>query len=123
MASFDPPLYYFNGINFNNGYYDTGNITASGNYLPLTGGTLSGDLVAPNINATTNLKENGTALSDLYLGLGGGTVNGRIDATILNGTAISENFVDLQNKYLQLAGGTMTGALTGTTINSTSFVE
>jgi hypothetical protein len=126
MASFDPPLYYFNGINFNSGYYETGNTsttsTASGNYLPLTGGTLTGALNGTSINAI-NFVENGTALSSKYLGLTGGTVAGRIDATILNGTAISENFIDLQNKYLQLSGGTLTNTLNGTTINATSFVE
>ena len=130
MASFDPPLYYFDGINFNSGYFGTGNTTtstASGNYLPLTGGTLSGTLNGTSINATTinstTLQENNVDLSTKYLGKAGGTMTGTLTGTTINATSFVEGGTALSSKYLGLGGGTVVGRIDATILNGTAISE
>ena len=121
MASYYPPSYYFNGINFNDDFYEIPNTTTSSgvsksyvdnNFLNLTGGTLSGTLNGTTINATTNLQENGTNLSSKYLTLTGGTLTNTLTGTTINATTnLQENGTNLSSKYLQLTGGSISGYL------------
>jgi hypothetical protein len=68
---------------------------AAGNYLPIFGGTLTGDLTG-----TAFIKSGGTATQFL-----------KADGSIDNNTYLTTGSAD----YLPLAGGTLTGAFNGTT--------
>jgi len=117
-------------------YSTTGNDV---NYLLKTGGTLTGTLNGPTINATTALQEAGTNLTSKYLQLAGGSMTANANIT-LSGTGTftgihSGNGAALTNlplsaysttgndaNYLLKTGGTLTGTLNGTTIFTTGNI-
>jgi hypothetical protein len=107
-------------------YYDVGTGTATGTWLPLTGGTMSGN-IAMGTNKLTGLGAgtvNGDSLRyeqliGLYLLLTGGTMSGNIvmgtnKLTGLGaGTVAGDSlrYEQLIGLYLLLTGGTMSGAI------------
>jgi hypothetical protein len=136
----------FTGIHSGNGaaltnlplsaYSTTGN---DASYLLKTGGTLTGTLNGPTINATTALQEGGTNLTSKYLQLSGGNMATNANIT-LSGTGTftgihSGNGAALTNlplsaysttgndaSYVLKTGSTMTGLLSATTINTTGNI-
>ena len=128
----------------------TGFVTSSnlGNYLPLSGGTMTGGIIANSgltantISATTYLNlpldirttgatySNGTAtftnnnsttytLTGLTLPFTGGTVNG-LTANTISATTYLNLPLDIDS-FLPLSGGSLTGPLSGTSISATTF--
>lgn len=74
------------------------------NYLPLTGGTLTGALTA------TKFTGNGSGLTSIPAGQLTGTIN-------------SDRLPDLSSKYLPLTGGTLTGDLEISNTNYDTIVN
>ena len=85
-------------------------VSAGTTYLPLAGGTLSGDLTGTTITGSSFIKTGGVSTEFLKAD---GTTDSSVYLTQLSaGTT-----------YLPLAGGTLSGALTGAAITGTSFTK
>lgn len=79
---------------------ETSKIDVSGNYLPLTGGTLTGDLIAPNVNISGNLTDgtNTVTIAEIKNGLGGTTGDYLTSSDVVgnNGEAVGETLKSLK---------------------------
>jgi hypothetical protein len=109
-------------------------ITSVPDFLLKTGGTLTGTLNGPTINATTALQEAGTNLTSKYLQLAGGSLTANANITLSgtgtftgihagNGAALTNLPLSAYSttgndaSYLLKTGGTLTGLLTTANID------
>ena len=84
---------------------------------------VDGGIKGSIINATTNLQENGTNLTDKYLLKSGGSLSGTLTGTTINATTnLQENQVNLSDKYLLKTGGTLSGDISVNNISTSTLL-